>query len=107
MVRDVGVAEELAQDAFLAAIEHWTRDGVPDKPGAWLMATPSGARSIACASTSCTRASRSTWTMTTTGSPRSQAPIPKSAADDLIGDDVLRLVFTACHPVLSEERRSR
>lgn len=101
MVRDVGLAEELAQDAFLAAVEHWAKDGVPDKPGAWLMATAKR-RAIDRLRQHALHASRQhdidhddDWR------PAALAADPETAADDVIGDDVLRLVFTACHPVLS------
>jgi RNA polymerase sigma-70 factor (ECF subfamily) len=101
MVRDVGLAEELAQDAFLAAIEHWTAEGVPDKPGAWLMATAKR-RAIDRVRQHQLHARKQhdidhddDW------QPAMLAADPETAADDVIGDDVLRLVFTACHPVLS------
>jgi RNA polymerase sigma factor (sigma-70 family) len=101
MVRDVGLAEELAQDAFLAAIEHWTTQGVPDKPGAWLMATAKR-RAIDRLRQHQLHARKQLqidhdedWQPALAGAD------PETAADDVIGDDVLRLVFTACHPVLS------
>ncbi|WP_036164870.1 RNA polymerase sigma factor [Noviluteimonas dokdonensis] len=101
MVRDVGLAEELAQDAFLAAVEHWTTGGVPDKPGAWLMATAKR-RAIDRMRQHQLHARKQTqidhdddWQPALAGAD------PEAAADDVIGDDVLRLVFTACHPVLS------
>ena len=105
MVRDVGLAEELAQDAFLAALEHWTADGVPDKPGAWLMATAKR-RAIDRLRQHQLHARKQVqvdhdedWL------PALAAADPETAADDVIGDDVLRLVFIACHPVLSTEAR--
>jgi len=101
MVRDVGLAEELAQDAFLAAVEHWTTQGVPDKPGAWLMATAKR-RAIDRLRQHQLHARKQLqidhdedWQPALAGAD------PEAAADDVIGDDVLRLVFTACHPVLS------
>jgi len=101
MVRDVGLAEELAQDAFLAAVEHWTTQGVPDKPGAWLMATAKR-RAIDRLRQHQLHARKQLqidhdedWQPALAGAD------PEAAADDIIGDDVLRLVFTACHPVLS------
>ena len=103
MVRDVGLAEELAQDAFLAALEDWTAHGVPDKPGAWLMATAKR-RAIDRMRQRALHASKQDsidhdddWKPALAGAD------PEAAADDVIGDDVLRLVFTACHPVLSVE----
>ncbi|MET9082629.1 sigma-70 family RNA polymerase sigma factor [Streptomyces sp. NPDC004237] len=101
IVRDVGIAEELAQDALVAALEQWPRDGVPDNPGAWLMATArhravdlirrreNYARKLA-------EIGRDTETT---------APPEEPADPDDIDDDLLRLVFTACHPVLSSEAR--
>src|SRR6266545_2656748 len=71
IVRDVGLAEELAQDALVVALEKWPESGVPDNPGAWPTA----------------------------------AAYFEAAIDDDIGDDLLRLIFTACHPVLSMEAR--
>jgi RNA polymerase sigma factor (sigma-70 family) len=103
MVRDVGLAEELAQDAFLAALEHWAADGVPDKPGAWLMATAKR-RAIDRLRQHQLHARKQVqvdhdedWL------PALAAADPETAADDVIGDDVLRLVFIACHPVLSPD----
>jgi len=103
MVRDVGLAEELAQDAFLAALEHWTADGVPDKPGAWLMATAKR-RAIDRLRQQQLHARKQLqidhdedWLPALAGAD------PEAAADDVFGDDVLRLVFTACHPVLSPD----
>src|SRR6266550_4005236 len=66
IVGDVGLAEDLAQDALVVALEQWPASGVPDNPGAWLIA---------------------------------------AALDDQVGDDLLRLIFTACHPVLTTEAR--
>ena len=103
MVRDVGLAEELAQDAFLAAVEHWTTQGVPDKPGAWLMATAKR-RAIDRLRQHQLHARKQLqidhdedWLPALAGAD------PEAAADDVFGDDVLRLVFTACHPVLSPD----
>ncbi|MFD8813142.1 RNA polymerase sigma factor [Streptomyces sp. NPDC059627] len=102
VVRDVGIAEELAQDALVAALEQWPRDGVPDNPGAWLMATArhravdlvrrreNYARKLA-------EIGRSTETT---------APPEEPADPEDIDDDLLRLVFTTCHPVLSPEART-
>jgi RNA polymerase sigma factor (sigma-70 family) len=102
MVRDVGLAEELAQDAFLAAIEHWTTAGVPDKPGAWLMATAKR-RAIDRMRQHQLHARKQTTIDHDDWQPALLAADPETAADDVIGDDVLRLVFTACHPVLSSD----
>ncbi|TWD13945.1 RNA polymerase ECF family sigma subunit [Streptomyces sp. T12] len=103
IVRDVGIAEELAQDALVAALEQWPRDGVPDNPGAWLMTTARNravdlvrrretyARKLA-------EIGRDTATVT--------APPEVPADPDDIDDDLLRLVFTVCHPALSAEART-
>ncbi|MFE5031157.1 RNA polymerase sigma factor [Streptomyces sp. NPDC056683] len=102
IVRDVGIAEELAQDALVAALEQWPRDGVPDNPGAWLMTTArhravdlvrrreNYARKLA-------EIGRATETT---------APPEEPADPEDIDDDLLRLVFTTCHPVLSPEART-
>ena len=103
MVRDVGLAEELAQDAFLAAIEHWTREGVPDKPGAWLMATAKRRAIDRLRQHQMQARKQSQVDHDDDWQPALAGADPEDAADDLIGDDVLRLVFTACHPVLSTD----
>jgi RNA polymerase sigma factor (sigma-70 family) len=100
LVRDVGVAEELAQDALVAALEQWPADGVPDNPGAWLMTT---ARRRAV-----DRIRRDTTyqrKLAEIGRDIDEAA-PDVAETDGIGDDLLRLVFVACHPVLSREARA-
>ncbi|MFO6420780.1 RNA polymerase sigma factor [Hylemonella sp. W303a] len=109
LVRDLGVAEELAQDALVAALEHWPREGIPDKPGAWLTTT----------------AKRRALDHLRHGKMRDDKlqqlgadleaqealVVPDfvdaldAARQDDIGDDLLRLIFTACHPVLSAEAR--
>ncbi|MCT9081690.1 RNA polymerase sigma factor [Streptomyces fulvoviolaceus] len=101
IVRDVGIAEELAQDALVAALEQWPRDGVPDNPGAWLMAT---ARHRAVDLVR--RRENYARKLAEMGRDLSHTPPPEepSAPDD-IDDDLLRLVFTTCHPVLSAEAR--
>jgi RNA polymerase sigma factor (sigma-70 family) len=101
IVRDVGIAEELAQDALVAALEQWPRDGVPDNPGAWLMAT---ARHRAV--DLIRRRENYARKLAEIGRDLSDAAPPEEPADpDDIDDDLLRLVFTACHPVLSAEAR--
>ncbi|GAB2948416.1 RNA polymerase sigma factor [Streptomyces heilongjiangensis] len=105
IVRDVGIAEELAQDALVAALEQWPRDGVPDNPGAWLMTTAKH-RAIDLVR----RRERYARKLAEVGrdleaaSPAGQYLDTPSDPDD-IDDDLLRLVFTACHPVLSAEAR--
>ncbi|MEU1463527.1 RNA polymerase sigma factor [Streptomyces sp. NPDC005727] len=101
IVRDIGIAEELAQDALVAALERWPRDGVPDNPGAWLMATARH-RAVDLVRR------RETYVRKLAEIGRSlpdTAPPPEPADPDDIDDDLLRLVFTTCHPVLSAEAR--
>lgn len=101
--RDVGLAEDLAQEALLAALEQWPKTGVPENPGAWLMAAAkrraidrfrhaamAGAKQEALAQES----------------PSHVMPDIDERLDDDIGDDLLRLIFTACHPVLSPEAQA-
>ncbi len=104
IVRDVGVAEELAQDALVAALEQWPKSGVPDKPGAWLMATGKH-RAIDFLR----RRQSFEQKQAALGSEmQGQGGGPDeldAALDDDVGDDLLRLLFVACHPVLSQEQR--
>ena len=105
VVRDVGLAEELAQDALVIALEQWPESGVPDNPGAWLMTTAKrraidhfrrnkrvGKKHLQLG-----------YELEARGA--GAAPDLDAALDDDIGDDLLRLMFTACHPVLSAEAR--
>ncbi|WP_395572061.1 RNA polymerase sigma factor [Streptomyces sp. BK79] len=102
LVRDVGIAEELTQDALVAALEQWPRDGVPDNPGAWLMAT-ARRRAVDLIRRRETYARK----LAEIGRdlPAAAPPPEEPAGPDDIDDDLLRLVFTACHPVLSAEAR--
>ncbi|WP_406104624.1 RNA polymerase subunit sigma-24 [Streptomyces sp. NBC_01003] len=102
IVRDVGIAEELAQDALVAALEQWPDEGVPDNPGAWLMATAKH-RAIDLVR----RKERYARKLAEVGRGLEAAPphLDEPADPDDIDDDLLRLVFTACHPVLSAEAR--
>jgi RNA polymerase sigma-70 factor (ECF subfamily) len=102
IVRDVGLAEELAQDALVAALEQWPESGVPANPGAWLMTTAKR------------RAIDLIRRKTLEGRKHEEIgrelelqaePDLDAAIDDEVGDDLLRLIFTACHPVLSSEAR--
>ncbi|MGH3312861.1 MAG: RNA polymerase sigma factor [Streptomyces sp.] len=102
IVRDVGIAEELAQDALVAALEQWPESGVPDKPGAWLMATAKH-RAIDLVRRKETYARKLAEVGRTLEDMPS--PEPEIAEADDIADDLLRLIFTACHPVLSTEAR--
>jgi RNA polymerase sigma-70 factor, ECF subfamily len=101
---NVGLAEELAQDALVAALEHWPESGVPDNPGAWLMATAK--RRAIDELRRHKRLERKHEEIGHEQLVREQAvPDLEAALDDDIGDDMLRLVFTSCHPVLSTEAR--
>ncbi|MFF4125193.1 RNA polymerase sigma factor [Microbispora rosea] len=102
LVDDVGLAEELAQDALLIALEQWPEAGVPDNPGAWLMATAKH-RAI----DHLRRRSRYERKLQELGRDIGSRPQPDPDADmdDHIRDDMLRLVFTACHPTLTTEAR--
>ena len=104
MVRDVGVAEDLAQDALVAALEQWPGDGIPRNPGAWLM---QAAKHRAIDFFRRNRMLDEKHTEIGRGLEASQhkAPDFDSALDDNVGDDLLRLVFISCHPVLSTEAR--
>ena len=104
IVRDLGVAEELAQDALVAALEQWPDSGIPDNPGAWLMATAKH-RAIDFLRRG-TLIDRKHEVLGREMAEREMAvPDLAAAMDDHIGDDMLRLVFIACHPVLSTEAR--
>lgn len=109
MVRDVGVAEELAQDALVTALEHWPEQGVPDNPGAWLMATAKR-RAI----DELRRSKRLIRKHEELGQDLEADAVAEreglmrsleSRLDDAVGDDLLRLLFISCHPVLSMEAR--
>jgi RNA polymerase sigma-70 factor (ECF subfamily) len=104
MVRDVGLAEDLAQEALVAALEQWPAEGIPDKPGAWLMATAK--RRAIDQFRRGQMLGRKHEELGREYEIREQAvPDFDTALDDEIGDDLLRLIFTACHPVLSTEGR--
>ena len=105
VMRDVGRAEELAQDALVAALEQWPVSGVPDNPAAWLMATAKH-RAIDQLRRRALHA-RKAEALTREIEEQLEAAAPASVddADQEIGDDLLRLVFTACHPVLATEAR--
>ena len=105
IVRDVDLAEELAQDALVAALEQWPESGVPDKPGAWLMATAKHRAIDALRRRQ--RLERKHEEIGRDLASRNGAAPPDLEAelDDPIGDDLLRLVFMTCHPVLSTDAR--
>ena len=102
IVRDVGLAEDLAQDALVAALEQWPQSGVPDNPGAWLMAAAKR-RAIDHFRRN-TRLQRKHEELgRELGAKEMAVPDLDSALDDQVGDDLLRLLFISCHPVLSTE----
>jgi RNA polymerase sigma factor (sigma-70 family) len=106
MVRDVGLAEELAQDALVTALAEWPKSGVPDSPGAWLMATAKrraidGLRRAKMAA----RKHAELGLDLDDERDRTVEEI-EAALDDDVGDDLLNLIFTACHPVLAPEARA-
>src|SRR5262245_8389082 len=105
IVRDVGLAEDLAQDALVAALEQWPEDGVPDNPGAWLMATAKHRAIDRLRRSKLQERKHEEIGRELESQGASVAPDLVAALDDDIGDDLLRLVFTACHPVLSTEAR--
>jgi RNA polymerase sigma factor (sigma-70 family) len=105
IVRDVGAAEDLAQDALVAALEQWPESGVPDKPGAWLMAAAKH-RAIDLIRRNKRLERKHEEIGRQRESQQEEAATDLDAAlDDDIGDDLLRLVFMACHPILSTESR--
>ena len=104
VVRDVGLAEELAQDALVAALEQWPRQGVPDNPGAWLMAAARN-RAIDAVRREKRLERQHAELGHELAAREGEEPDLGAALDDDIGDDLLRLVFTACHPVLASEAR--
>lgn len=109
MVRDIGLAEELAQDALVAALEHWPDDGVPDNPGAWLMATAKHRaldrlRHRRLAEQKLAEIGRDLDALEAATVPDFSDALDAVRAE-VIGDDLLRLIFTACHPVLSTDAR--
>ncbi|MGE0815793.1 MAG: RNA polymerase sigma factor [Vicinamibacterales bacterium] len=101
LVRDLATAEDLAQDALVAALEQWPDDGVPDRPGAWLMATAKH-RAIDRMRRNANFLRKLTALGAEIASP-AWTPDPDAAFDDRVPDDVLRLMFMACHPVLAPE----
>jgi len=105
MVRDVGVAEDLAQDALVAALERWPEAGIPDNPGAWLMAAAK--RRAIDQFRQRALHDRKHQELVPEFEARQEAIVPEldEQLDDHVGDDLLRLVFIACHPVLAREAR--
>jgi RNA polymerase sigma-70 factor (ECF subfamily) len=104
VVRDVGLAEELAQDALVVALERWPQSGVPDNPGAWLMATAKH-RAIDALRRRTVQGRKYEEVGRDLLEVQERTPDLEAALDDPVGDDLLRLVFISCHPVLSTEAR--
>jgi RNA polymerase sigma-70 factor (ECF subfamily) len=104
MLRDVGLAEELAQDALVTALEQWPKSGVPSNPGAWLMAT---AKNRALDQLRRFKLLQRKHQIIAQEAEflAAEMPAPDEARADDVGDDLLRLIFIACHPVLSTEAR--
>jgi RNA polymerase sigma factor (sigma-70 family) len=105
LVRDVGVAEEVAQDALLAALEQWPKSGIPDKPGAWLMAAAKHRAIDRLRRGKLIQRKHEELGREIEAAGEGWVPDLDAALDDDIGDDLLRLIFTACHPVLATEAR--
>ena len=104
MLRDVPLAEELTQDTLLAALEHWPATGIPEKPGAWLMATAKR-RALDHLRRARMLARKHELVARELEAEQQTMPDLDAALDDDIGDEMLRLIFTACHPLLSREAR--
>jgi RNA polymerase sigma factor (sigma-70 family) len=105
MVRDVGLAEELAQDALLAALEQWPRTGLPDRPGAWLMATAKHRAIDLFRRSKLRERKHEELGYELEVEQETAQPDLDAALDDPVGDDLLRLIFISCHPILAPEAR--
>ena len=105
MLRDVTLAEDLTQEALVAALEHWPITGVPEKPGAWLMATAKR-RALDDLRRRSLLARKHEMLLHDLEQEQQAMPDPDAALDDEFGDELLRLIFTACHPRLSREART-
>jgi RNA polymerase sigma-70 factor (ECF subfamily) len=105
VVRDVGLAEELAQDALVVALEQWPKSGIPDKPGAWLMATAKHRAIDRLRRRKLMEKKHEQLGREIEAEGEGAEPDLDTALDDDIGDDLMRLVFTACHPILATEAR--
>src|SRR2546422_374128 len=106
LVGDVGIAEDLAQDALVIALEQWPKTGVPENPGAWLMATAKHRAIDLLRRRKMQDQKHAHVARELEARQRSPEPALAAAIDDDVGDDLLRLIFTACHPVLSTEART-
>src|SRR5213083_278701 len=105
LVGDIGVAEDLAQDALVAALEQWPDSGVPRNPGAWLMATAKHRAIDFLRRRTLLERKHEELGYEIEARRETASPDLDAALDDDLGDDLLRLVFTACHPVLPTEGR--
>src|SRR5947207_8105012 len=103
LVRDVGAAEDLAQDALVAALQQWPESGVPDNPAAWLMATAKHRAIDFLRRTKRLERKHEELGHQLAAQQEGAAPDLDAALDEDVGDDLLRLMFTACHPVLATE----
>src|SRR5262245_51445984 len=99
MVHDVGLAEDLAQDALLVALERWPETGIPEKPGAWLMATAKRRAIDALRRGKVLERKHEELGREIDARQELAAPGLEATIDDEIGDDLLRLVFISCHPI--------
>jgi RNA polymerase sigma factor (sigma-70 family) len=106
LVRDVGLAEELAQDALVTALEQWPRSGIPDNPGAWLMATAKHRAIDHLRRERMLARKHEALGHELQMEQQTNGGKLEASADDEIGDDLLRLMFVACHPLLSTEART-
>src|SRR5689334_2024183 len=106
IVGDIGQAEDLAQDALVIALEKWPETGVPDNPGAWLMATAKHRAIDLLRRQKLLERKHEELGHAIDVQREADAPDIAEALDDQVGDDMLRLVFIACHPVLSREARA-
>ncbi len=105
LVRDLDLAEELAHDALVIALEQWPQSGIPDNPGAWLMATAKRRAIDLLRRKTLYQRKEAELTREIEDQLDMTAPRPDDGIDDPVGDDMLRLVFTACHPVLGTDAR--
>src|SRR4030081_1716492 len=105
IVRDIGIAEELAQDALVAALEQWPDSGIPDNPGAWLMSTAKHRAIDHWRRNKLLERKHEELGRELEMQQERSVPDLNAAIDDTVGDDLLRLVFISCHPVLAPEAR--
>src|SRR5690606_24464303 len=105
ITRDVGMAEDLAQDALVAALEQWPESGIPRNPGAWLMAAARNRAIDLFRRRKLLERKHQELGYEVEIDRQLSAPDLNAALDDDVGDDLLRLIFTACHPVLATEAR--